>query len=335
MKNYLFHVGIDISKSKLDVVILKAKSPIEQEHFVVDNNQKGIKSILSVLTKRKIVLSEVLFCFENTGVYTFPLNIYLSEKSLDYWIVPAIEIKRSKGISRGKNDKTDAKDIALYSLRSIDKLQLSNIAEKEILELRLLYTEREKVLKALRLFQASEENREFLPKSVFKSIALINSKTVKSLKDTLKSIESKISAVIKANTTLNQQLELLKSVPGVGPQTALYLIIATKGFKAFDSWRKFACYAGVAPFEYSSGSSVRGRTKVNHMADKKIKSLLQMCALSAIKYDSQIKEYYGKKKAEGKHTMLVLNNVRCKIISRVFSVINRQTPYINTYKFAG
>jgi len=287
------------------------------------------------LTKRKIVLSEVLFCFENTGVYTFPLNIYLSEKSLDYWIVPAIEIKRSKGISRGKNDKTDAKDIALYSLRSIDKLQLSNIAEKEILELRLLYTEREKVLKALRLFQASEENREFLPKSVFKSIALINSKTVKSLKDTLKSIESKISAVIKANTTLNQQLELLKSVPGVGPQTALYLIIATKGFKAFDSWRKFACYAGVAPFEYSSGSSVRGRTKVNHMADKKIKSLLQMCALSAIKYDSQIKEYYGKKKAEGKHTMLVLNNVRCKIISRVFSVINRQTPYINTYKFAG
>lgn len=287
------------------------------------------------MTKRKIVLSEVLFCFENTGVYTFPLNIYLSEKSLDYWIVPAIEIKRSKGISRGKNDKTDAKDIALYSLRSIDKLQLSNIAEKEILELRLLYTEREKVLKALRLFQASEENREFLPKSVFKSIALINSKTVKSLKDTLKSIESKISAVIKANTTLNQQLELLKSVPGVGPQTALYLIIATKGFKAFDSWRKFACYAGVAPFEYSSGSSVRGRTKVNHMADKKIKSLLQMCALSAIKYDSQIKEYYGKKKAEGKHTMLVLNNVRCKIISRVFSVINRQTPYINTYKFAG
>ena len=71
-----------------------------------------------------------------------------------------------------------------------------------------------------------------------------------------------------------------------------------------------------------------------HMADKKIKSLLQMCALSAIKYDAQIKEYYEKKKDEGKHSMLVLNNVRCKIISRVFSVINRQTPYINTYKFA-
>jgi transposase len=71
------------------------------------------------------------------------------------------------------------------------------------------------------------------------------------------------------------------------------------------------------------------------MADKKMKSLLQMCALSAIKYDPQIKEYYQKKKDQGKYSMLVLNNVRCKIISRAFSVIDRQTPYINTYKFAG
>ena len=123
-------------------------------------------------------------------------------------------------------------------------------------------------------------------------------------------------------------------VPGVGEQTAIYLIIATKGFKAFNSSRKFACYAGVAPFEYTSGSSVRGRTKVNHMADKKMKSLLQMCALTAIKYDPQLKEYYNNKKEEGKNGMLVLNNIRCKIISRVFSVVNRKTPFINTYKFA-
>ncbi|WP_026705032.1 transposase, partial [Flavobacterium soli] len=94
------------------------------------------------------------------------------------------------------------------------------------------------------------------------------------------------------------------------------------------------CYSGVAPFEYSSGTSVKGRTKVSHLADKKMKSLLHMCALTAIKYDPQLKEYYNKKKAEGKNSMLVLNNIRCKIISRVFSVINRQTPYVNTYKFA-
>lgn len=334
MKNYLFHVGIDISKLKLDVVLVKADSINSVEHFVVDNTQKGVKSIVDILLKRKIDLETTLFCCENTGVYTFPLSAFLSEKKCNYWIVPAIEIKRSKGISRGKNDKIDAKDIALYSIRNIDKLSLSSIAEKEIQQLRLLYTEREKVVKSLLLFGSSKENEAFTKKEIYKTVALVNAKTIKALKSSLKIIESKMKEIIKNDSDLNQQMNLIKSVPGVGEQTAIYLIIATKGFKAFNSSRKFACYAGVAPFEYSSGSSVRGRTKVNHMADKKMKSLLQMCALSAIKYDPQLKEYYLNKKEEGKNGMLVLNNIRCKIISRVFSVVNRQTPFINTYKFA-
>ena len=281
MKNYLFHVGIDISKLKLDVVLVKADSINSVEHFVVDNTQKGVKSIVDLLLKRKIDLETTLFCCENTGVYTFPLSAFLSEKKCNYWIVPAIEIKRSKGISRGKNDKIDAKDIALYSIRNIDKLSLSSIAEKEIQQLRLLYTEREKVVKSLLLFGSSKENEAFTKKEIYKTVALVNAKTIKALKSSLKIIESKMKEIIKNDSDLNQQMNLIKSVPGVGEQTAIYLIIATKGFKAFNSSRKFACYAGVAPFEYSSGSSVRGRTKVNHMADKKMKSLLQMCALSA------------------------------------------------------
>lgn len=94
--------------------------------------------MINLLKKKKIELDKTLFCFENTGVYTYPLSTNLSEFKLDYWIVPAIEIKRSKGISKGKNDKIDAKDIALYSIRNIDKLKLSSIAEKEIQQLKLL-----------------------------------------------------------------------------------------------------------------------------------------------------------------------------------------------------
>lgn len=334
MKKYLFHVGIDISKSKLDVVLVETGTPVCSEHFIVDNNPKGVKAIIDLLKKRKIDVGEVLFCCENTGVYTYPLSTYLSEKNLDYWVVPAIEIKRSKGISRGKNDKTDARDIALYSIRNIDKLKLSTMAEKEIQQLKLLFTERDKIIKAIRLFEMSKENIDFIAKDIYRTVALVNANTIKALKGSLKVVETKMKEIVKSHTVLSQQFELAKSVPGVGPQTAMYLIIATKGFKAFDSSRKFACYAGVAPFEYSSGSSVRGRTKVNHMADKKMKSLLQMCALTAIKCDPQLKEYYNKKKEEGKNGMLVINNIRCKIVGRIFSVVKRQTPFVNTYKFA-
>jgi transposase len=334
MKNYLFYVGIDISKLKLDVVFIENGLTKQSEHFIVENTAKGIKEMLSQLKKKKIDVSQTLFCFENTGVYTSPLSIYLSEVKLDYWIVPAIEIKRSKGISRGKNDKTDAKDIALYSIRNIDKLKLSSIAEKEIQQLKLLFTEREKVMKTLLIFGTTKENKDFIGNDVFKTVSVINTKTIKFLKGSLKELETKMKEIIKNNSELKKQFDLIKSVPGVGQQSALYFIIATKGFKAFENSRKFACYSGTAPFEYSSGSSVRGGTKVNHMADKKMKSLLQMGALAAIKHDPQLKEYYNKKKNEGKNSMLVLNNIRCKIIDRVFSVIKRKTPYINIYKYA-
>jgi transposase len=334
MKNYSFYVGIDISKLKLDVVVIKKDTLNSTEHFIVENNLKGVKVILDFLAKKKIDTSQTLFCCENTGIYTNHLSYYLSEKKLDYWIIPAIEIKRSKGISRGKTDKTDAKDIALYSIRNIDKLNLSTIPEKEIQQLKLLFGEREKVIKSILLFESSKESEDFISKEIYKTISLVNSKTIKMLKNSLKALEAKMNEIIKNHTLLNKQFELIKSIPGVGSQTAMYFIIVTKGFKSFDNSRKFACYSGVAPFEYSSGSSIRGRTKVNHMADKKMKSLLQMCALVAIKYDPELKIYYNKKKEEGKNGMLVLNNIRCKIISRVFSVIKRETPYINIYKFA-
>lgn len=334
MKNYLFYVGVDISKSKLDVVLLKKEEPNVTNHFIVENNLKGVKEIFKNLKKQKIDLSSVLFCCENTGVYTFPLSSSLSESNLDFWVVPAIEIKRSKGISRGKNDKADAKDIALYSIRNIDKLKLSTLPETAIQQLKLLFTEREKVMKSFKIFEATKENIDFIPKEVYKSIVLINNKTVGFLKTTLRAIEKEMKKIISNQMELQNQFELIKSVPGVGDKTAMYMLVVTRGFTAFDNARKFACYAGTAPFEHTSGSSIKGRTKVNHMADKKMKSILQMCALVAVKHDPQLKEYYERKKREGKNAMLVLNNVKCKIIGRVFSVINRQTPYINTYKFA-
>ncbi|HJS00836.1 MAG TPA: transposase [Flavobacterium sp.] len=332
MKNYLFYVGIDISKLKLDITILDVSS-LKSEHFVVENNIKNIAIFIKNLNK-KIDINQTLFCCENTGVYTSHLSSVSVDLKLDLWIVPAIEIKRSKGISRGKTDKSDAKDIAYYSYRNIDKLKLFTLTAIDIQKLKILYTEREKMLKSLLLLETTKENKGFTSKEVFKEVSTINQSLTKIIRNAIRKIETKMKEIIKANAQLNKQTQLIRTIPGIGEQTSIYLIIATKGFTAFKKWRQFACYSGVAPFEYSSGSSIKSRTKVNHMADKKIKSLLQMCAMTTLKYDPQLKEYYNKKKAEGKNSMLVLNNIRCKLISRVFAVINRETSYINTYKFA-
>ncbi len=213
-------------------------------------------------------------------------------------------------------------------------MKLSSIPEKEIAQLKMLFSEREKLMKTLKIMDTTKEVKGFLPDNIIKDVIKINAKTIVLLKKQLSVLEHKMHEIITNNNKMKEQYELITSIPGLGKQTAIYLILTTKCFEAFDNWRQLACYAGVAPFEYSSGSSVKGRTRVNHFADKKMKSLLNMCALSFKKYDKEIAEYYLKKIDEGKNPMLVMNNIRCKILSRVFATINRGSKYVNIYKFA-
>lgn len=334
MKKYELFVGIDVSKLKLDVQFVRSQPFNKEHHIIVENNESGLKNIMKEIAKYKISIDKCLICFENTGIYSMPLALFFSDLNTNYWIVPAIEIKRSKGITRGKSDKADAKDIALYALTHTHKFEPKTLPEEDMLKLRLLFSERDKIVKAIKMIATTEENQRFLPKSVIKDVMKINARTLKGLKLTLKTLEDKIQEIIKNNETLTKQYDLACSVPGVGPQTATYLLIVTNSFTAFDNWRKLACYAGIAPFEFSSGSSIKGRTKVNHMADKKMKSMLNMCALNMKKVDYEVAEYYKRKVAEGKNPMSVMNAVRCKVLSRVFATVQRGTPYVKLNKFA-
>jgi len=334
MKKFDYYIGIDVSKLTLDVTVLyECKNTTKTDYYKIENKEK---SIVQFVKKKlgNLDAKQILFCFEDTGIYSLPLAYYLSKNNFLYWQVASIEIKRSKGITRGKSDKIDSKDIAFYAYSHIHKLRPSNMSSKSIQQLRLLFTEREKILKSLSSFEKTSENKGFVPKEVFNTVATINKTIIRQLKNAQKQIEQKMLAVIFSDENLKQQFGLITSIPGIGRQTAIYLIIVTKGFKSFENWRQLACYAGVVPFPYQSGTSTQGRNKVHHLADKKLKSMLCMCALAATTHDKELNVYYERKVKEGKSKMLVINNVKCKLLARVFAVINRKTPFINTYKFA-
>ena len=124
------------------------------------------------------------------------------------------------------------------------------------------------------------------------------------------------------------------TVPGIGHLTAVYLICCTNNFICKITGKQLACYAGVAPFENTSGTSIKGRNKVHKMANKTLKKLLHLCALAAIKYYAEFKEYYDRKLAEGKNKLSVQNAIRSKIALRAVAVINNQQPYVDNYKKA-
>jgi transposase len=145
----------------------------------------------------------------------------------------------------------------------------------------------------------------------------------------IQEINTLMKKIIAENDTVNRNYLLLQTVPGIGHLTAIYLICCTNNFAGKVSGKQLACYAGLAPFEHSSGISVKGRTRVHKMANKDLKKLLHLSALSAIKYYPEFTNYYKRKKAEGKHSMSVLNAIRNKIVLRVAAVVNNQQAYVN------
>jgi transposase len=328
MKQKELIIGIDVSKKTLDLVW---KDKQGTQHLKIKNEQKAIASFCNKMVKKNRAL---FFCFENTGVYSFLLCTVLQKKELPYSMVNALALKRSLGITRGKSDKADAKAIAKYATKNRHELQMSKLPADCIVELKLLIVERSKCIKANRIFSATKENNDFIRQEVLENTTELNCDMLSYIKQQIKKIDKKINELIAQNATIKSQFELIQSVPGVGPQTAIEVIVATNCFTCFDNPRKFACYIGIAPFEYQSGTSIRGRTRVSPLANKKLKATLNMAALSAKKRDPQLKQYYHRKTTEGKNGMLVMNALRNKLVQRIFATVKRGTPYVKLENYA-
>jgi len=333
MKKYECFIGIDVSKSKLDVCILdETKKP---SYCQVKNNKKDLlKFLKELIKKKKIAIETTIFCLEHTGVYAMPMCCALAELQLNYTLVAASHIQKSLGLQRGKNDKADAKAIARFIYLHHQELTLYKLPEEKLMKIKILLSHRERLMKARKMFQvASGEIAEFVDKKICKEVITESKMLVKKLNSKIDKTDKQVMALIDADQQLKQTYQLATSVPGVGPQVAFNLISCTRCFTAFKTWRQLSCYAGIAPFEYSSGSSIKGKTRVSHLANKKIKSLLSMAALNAIQRDAEMKKYYERKTKEGKNPMLVLNAVRNKVVSRVFATVTRGTPFVETQKF--
>ncbi len=320
-------MGIDVSKSHLDICLYSESQPT---FFRVKNADQGFQQILELLGEKQ----QVLVCLEHTGIYTFPVCSFLSENKIAYTLIAAAQIKKSMGIQRGKNDKADARTIARYGFLFQNELSVTILPEKLIMKLKLLFGHRERLVKAKKVVAVPvKEMNQFISKDLYSPIHRSTEQVINKIQKQIDSIDKQMIDLISAAPKLKDCFELCQSVPGIGPQIAIYLIITTRGFKAFKNARQFACYSGIAPFEYSSGKTIRGKSKVNHLANKKAKALLSMGALNAIRHDRELKAYFERKVKQGKNKMAVLNAVRNKLIARVFATVNRATPYIQVAKY--
>ena len=324
-------IGIDLSKDTLDCHGYHSK-----HSCVFDNTVEGIAAMVAWATETsQVKKQEVLFVLEHTGLYTHALMGYLSSEGYVFHVASGLAVKRSLGLTRGKSDKADAKAIALYGYRLREELEAYQMPTQTLASLKRLMSLRRKLVtqRAGHITTLSEQQRVLEAKNnalLFEAqqqiIAVLNQQ--------IDRIEQELQELIDQDANLQNLYRLITSVKGIGAVTARFLIVYTAGFTGFETWRKFGCYCGIAPFPYQSGTSIRGRTKVSHLANKQGKALLSMCATSAIQHNAEMKAYYQRRVAEGKNKRSTLNIVRNKLMARAFAAVKRGTPYVDTMRFA-
>lgn len=324
-------IGIDVSKLTIDVTIHST-----QAYSKFENEPKGFKLMLKWVKKNTDFTSEeTLYVFEHTGLYSFKLATFFTDQELQFVMVPGLEIKRSMGIVRGKDDRVDSRAIALYGYRLRDEIQPAKLPSEKLRSLKTLLSLRETKVRQRAGDKATlKEYKRVYKRKENETLFQVLESSIKKMSQLILKVENELMVIIKSDSKLKEQFQLLKSVKGVGDQIALYTIVYTEGFTKFRTHRQFASYCGIAPFPNTSGTSLRGRTKVSNLANKKLKSLLDLGAKVAIQHNTEIQLFYERRLDMGKSKMSTINIVRNKLVARMFAVIRRGTPYVEIMKYA-
>jgi transposase len=327
MKKFVHFIGIDVSKLTIDVAIIIRNDISKIIHHVFLNDINGFRELKGFLRKEKISFQETVFCMEHTGYYSRELSKFIIANHGNLWMEMSLKIIRSLGVQRGKNDKLDAKRIALFAQRNQQDFKPYTPPRLIVENLKTLLMLREKLINSKTSLLVPINELTSINKAAGKLALKAITKALQAIKNNIAALDTQIDELLKSDPDLSDKFKLVTSVPGIAKVTFCYLVYFTNEFRNYIEGKQLACYCGVVPFEYTSGSSVRGKPKVHYMANKKMKKLLHTAALCAVTYYPEFKEYYERKIEEGKSKMLILNNVKNKIILRVAAVIKNNRPY--------
>lgn len=320
-------IGIDISKKTLDIVIYdpSKKHSDSDTYRRVSNTQEGYSSFLSWLRRKGVPVSAVVVGLEHTGFYSFELRVFLENHRVDYCAFNPLHLKRSLGLVRGKNDRVDAERIAYFTYLHRDELVYSRLSGSVILRLQELSAERKVYVTQQAGYKALLTDRKGSQSTPTLQRA---QQMVDTLDKEIEAVEGEMTELIGQEPAIAANYALLTSIKGIGSINAISTIIHTNNFASFETARQYACYLGIAPFEHSSGTSVRGATRVSHMGARQLKADLSQAAKSAVVWDKELKGYYERKTKEGKAYGVVLNAVKFKLVCRMFAVVRRGTPFV-------
>lgn len=327
MKAWDFTLGIDVSKNTLDISCSELN-----EHIRIVNGTEGFVIFLKWCKKFLIDLNKSFVVMEYTGGYEYKLLQFCQAHKISYTRIPGLAIKNSLGIIRGKNDKVDSARIARYGEEKHQSIKASKPLNAAIVRLKELLSFRKRLVRENAGYQSSINEREHMyGKSPRDIVVRTLEKKQKANTKSIEKIEAEMMNIVAKDEEISNNYKLITSIKGIGKVNGLMTIAYTENFTSFNNPRSYAVYVGVVPFDHSSGSSIKGRKKISHIANKELKQELNQAARSALEWDSEIKSY-GQRKLQTKCYKIVLNNIKFKLILRMFAVVKKGEKYVDNYK---
>lgn len=304
--------GIDISKSVLDIY-----NEVEG-HFQLSNDAPGFKKLLKCLPETALVVMEA------TGYYHYRLAQFLYKNGVLVSVVNPLSVKRfiQMKLAKVKTDKSDAKSICEYgTLTDVPLYNALTDVQSECLQLFRLLDSYVKKSTATKNKLHGEETLGIPSRIVYSSLK----RDLKHLKREIAILEARLLELVKEDQ--QAQLTLLQTIPGIGLKTALFLIVVTDGFNKFENAKQLCSYVGITPTIRESGSSIRGRSRISKVGNRKLRNLVFLAAFSACKYNKACKALFDRIVAKGKSKKLALIAVANKLLKQAFAIAKSGLPY--------
>ncbi|KTD22508.1 Transposase, IS116/IS110/IS902 [Legionella lansingensis] len=313
MSAYEF-VGIDIAKDKFDSAL---SIDNRYKHAVFSNSKKGYEDFLKWLNQ---YASSPWVCMEATGHYSEGLADFLVEKGVRVSVVNPFQVKSfaKACLARNKNDTIDAKITAQFCQRMEPRIYQSSSAEqKEIKELT-------KVLDMLKVqvIQLTNQLHSIRGRAAQKSLK----KMIEKRKQEIKAIQQQIDELISNNQQLQEKLDLLLSIKGIGKLTAYYVLARMPDIQCFQTAKQFAAYIGITPKQHQSGSLI-GKTTLSRLGDSRLRKALYMAALVAKRYNKALDGFVKRLQCNGKTPKTIICAVMRKLAHIIFGVLKNKQPF--------
>jgi transposase len=323
MNEKTLYVGIDIAKDKFDVAFTIDGSQTF-EHTSISNDKKGFKLLLKKTLKiqKKTESAQIHFCMEATGIYHCGLCEFLQEHSDQVSVVNPIRTKSfSKSLMlRTKNDKVDSSMLSLYAF--FHKPPATPKTPEIIKKFRALVRYQES------LVESRTQEIARLKSSLDSEIKQLINKKIVFIEKQVAQVIAKIQALIKTDEFLTKQINLLKTVDGIGDKVAWKLLSEIK-FETIEniSPKAQVAHAGLSPKEHSSGSSIKARPHISRMGNSDMRKVLFLPALGCIKNPNHFTPFYLRLLDNGKPKKLAVVAVMRKMLLTAAGVLRNQEPF--------